>query len=391
MSPPRWTVATIVVGHFTASFSALGMPPFFPIILRDSLGSQTTWLAGWCYVLPPLMTALSAPIWGDLSDRFGKKTMLLRAQLGLAGSFLMAGFATNVPTFIAALALQGLLGGTFSASNAYLATVTSGSNLTRTLTLMQGSARAALVVAPALLGAFMTMGSPLELYRWLALLPLISALLIWRLPAPAPAADGPAKERAVVASANGVPGVRRLAILQFAFAFSTVVTFPYFIEFARSIAPGLPGGMAGALFGLPHFVYLVGAGPLSLRLGQSRLTLTLAIALVLLAASLVGQALAVGLPALVAWRVLMGLTMTAGFIGLNGAISEIAHAENAGRIFGRLDSASKWGGVAAGLAAGAISQATGSASPFLIGAAVLAPSVLYLLATRTPRARPQFP
>lgn len=387
MSRQRWTVATIVVGHFTASFSALGMPPFFPIILQDSLGSQATWLAGWCYVLPPLMTALSAPIWGDLSDRFGKKTMLLRAQLGLAGSFLMAGFATNVPTFVAALALQGLLGGTFSASNAYLATVTSGASLTRTLTLMQGSARAALVVAPALLGAFMTMGSPLELYRWLALLPLISALLIWQLPA----ADGPAKERAVVASAKGDPDVRRLAILQFAFAFSTVVTFPYFIEFARSIAPGLPGGMAGALFGLPHLVYLVGAGPLSLRLGQSHLTLTLAIAFGLLAASLAGQALAVGLPALVAWRVLMGLSMTAGFIGLNGAISEIARAENAGRIFGRLDSASKWGGVAAGLAAGAISQAAGIASPFLIGAAVLVPGVLYLLATRTPGVRSQFP
>lgn len=389
MSRPRWTVAAVVVGHFTASFSALGMPPFFPIILRDSLGSQATWLAGWCYVLPPLLTALSAPFWGDLSDRYGKRIMLLRAQLGLAGSFLLAGFAANVPTFIAALALQGLLGGTFSASNAYLATVTSGAGLTRTLTLMQGSARAALVVAPALLGAFMTMGSPLELYRWLALLPLISALLIWRLPASG--ADGPAKERAVVASAEGHPRMRRLAILQFVFAFSTVVTFPYFIEFAQNVAPDLSGGMAGALFGLPHLVYLIGAGPLSLRLGQGRLTLTLAIAFVSLAASLVGQALATSLAALVAWRVLMGLTMTAGFIGLNGAISEIARAENAGRIFGRLDSASKWGGVAAGLAAGAMSQAAGIASPFLIGAAVLVPSVLYLLATRIPGLRWQFP
>lgn len=389
MSRPRWTVAAVVVGHFTASFSALGMPPFFPIILRDSLGSEATWLAGWCYVLPPLLTALSAPFWGNLSDRYGKRIMLLRAQLGLAGSFLLAGFAANVPTFIAALALQGLLGGTFSASNAYLATVTSGAGLTRTLTLMQGSARAALVVAPALLGAFMTMGSPLELYRWLALLPLISALLIWRLPASG--ADGPTKERAVVASAEGHPRMRRLAILQFVFAFSTVVTFPYFIEFAQSVAPDLSGGMAGALFGLPHLVYLIGAGPLSLRLGQSRLTLTLAIAFVSLAASLVGQALATSLAALVAWRVLMGLTMTAGFIGLNGAISEIARAENAGRIFGRLDSASKWGGVAAGLAAGAMSQAAGIASPFLIGAAVLVPSVLYLLATRILGRRWQFP
>ncbi len=72
----------------------------------------------------------------------------MRAQLGLAASFLLASYATNSFTFLAALVLQGVLGGTFSASNAYLATVASGTTLTRSLTAMQWSARAALVAAP---------------------------------------------------------------------------------------------------------------------------------------------------------------------------------------------------------------------------------------------------
>lgn len=385
MNRPRWTIAAIVLAHFTASFSALGMPPFFPVILRDSLHSHATWLAGWCYVLPTLLTALSAPLWGDLSDRFGKKTMLLRAQLGLAGSFLLAGFAANVPMFVVALALQGLLGGTFSASNAYLATVTTGAGLTRTLTLMQGSARAALVAAPALLGAFMTLASPIELYRWLALLPLASALLIWRLPAsPQDAgAGGPVK----AGPPPKDPTVRRLAIIQFAFAFSTVVTFPYFVDFTHSLLPRAAGWVAGVLFGLPHLVYLLGAGPLSLRLGRGPQSSRMAAAFLLLATSLVGQALADGPTALVAWRLLMGIAMTVGFITLHGAIAEIALAETAGRIFGRLDSGAKWGGVAAGLAAGALAQAAGTAAPFVIGAAVLVVSAMYLIATRAPRVR----
>lgn len=382
MNGRRWTVAAIVAGHFTASFAALGMPPFFPIILRESLHSDAVYLGGWCYVLPPLLTALSAPWWGNLSDRVGKKTMLLRAQLGLAASFLLAGFATNVPTFVAALALQGLLGGTFSASNAYLATVMSGTGLTRTLTLMQGSARAALFAGPALLGAFLTMRSPIEAYRWLALLPLASALLIWRLPG---SSAESAIKKPVSASMSFDPALRRLAIVQFVLAFSTVATFPYFVEFARSVAPGQPGWAAGALFGLPHLVYLVGAAPLSLWFGQRRHSIEIAAAFLLLAASLVGQTTAGGPIALVAWRVLMGLAMTVSFIALHGAIAEVARAENAGRIFGRLDSSAKWGGVAAGLAAGALAQMAGTAAPFLMGAAVLAPAALYLLATRNPQ------
>ena len=103
-----------------------------------------------------------------------------RAQLGLAGSFLLAGFAPNAWVFALALALQGLLGGTFAASNAYLSTVVSGAALTRSLNLMQWSALAALVAAPAGLGLLMTIESPLELYRYLAGLPLVAALCVWQ-------------------------------------------------------------------------------------------------------------------------------------------------------------------------------------------------------------------
>ncbi len=165
----RRIVATIMVCHFIAAFAALGMPPFFALILDESLHSNASYLAGWLYIVPIFFTAVSSPWWGRLADRYGKKPLLLRAQLGLAASFLLAGFAPNVAVFALALGLQGLLGGTFAASNAYLATVVSGAALTRSLNLMQWSARAALVAAPAGLGLLMTIESPLELYRYLAI------------------------------------------------------------------------------------------------------------------------------------------------------------------------------------------------------------------------------
>lgn len=369
-------VAVVVASHFTAAFAALGMPPFFPLIFERSLHSDMVSLAGWAYVLPTLLMALSGPWWGALADRFGKKALLLRAQLGLSASFLLAGFADSVPVFLAALALQGFLGGTFAASNAYLATLVQGPRLTRTLTLTQGSARAALVIAPAALGALMTVESPIEIYRYLAVLPLAAALMISFVPS----LDAPRPSGKPAAAAGIGPALRPLALLQFVFAFGTVVTFPYFVPFAQARLDGGSSALAGMLFGLPHLVYLVCAAPFSLWLGQRHLRATLACAFLLLAGTLAGQVSATNAAALAGWRAAMGLAMTAGFIGLHGVIAHAARAQSAGRAFGWLDAASKWGGVAAGLTAGFAAGALGSDAPFLIGALVLAGAAAVVLA-----------
>ncbi|CAH1078778.1 MFS transporter [Candidatus Nitrotoga sp. 1052] len=372
----RRIVVTIMVCHFIAAFAALGMPPFFALILNTSLHSEATYLAGWLYVMPTFFTAISSPWWGKLADKYGKKPLLLRAQLGLAGSFLLAGFAPNIWVFFIALSLQGLLGGTFAASNAYLATVVSGTDLTRSLTLMQWSARAALVIAPAGLGLLMTVESPLELYRYLALLPLIAALFIGWLPV----YQAPTATKAPM-QATGKPREatsQQVYALQFAFIFATVITFPYFIPFIQADSGSVSPAIAGLLFGLPHLIYLLCAVPLSRYLGQRGLVFMLSISYLLLAASLFGQALFPSLPAVITWRIVMGFSMTIGFIGLHALIAGIVTSGNAGRTFGWFESNSKWGAVIAGLIAGTAVQMFDLRAPFFIGALTLSVAGLYL-------------
>lgn len=373
----RSIVATIMVCHFIAAFAALGMPPFFALILDRSLHGDATFLAGWLYVVPTFFTALSSPWWGKLADRYGKKPLLLRAQLGLAGSFLMAGFAPNIWVFCIALVFQGLFGGTFAASNAYLATVASGAALTRSLTLMQWSARAALVVAPIGLGwLMMTVDSPLVLYRYLALLPLCAAGLIWRLPAQ------PTQARATAAAKAGGGAAAATAIqiyaLQFVFVFAMVLTFPYFVPFITSDGGAVSPALAGLLFGLPHLVYLLCAMPFSRHLGQERLLGTLALCCLLLGVSLLGQALMPALAAVAAWRVVMGLAMTAAYIVLHGLIAGLVNGANAGSTFGWFESSSKWGAVGAGLVAGIAVQSIDLRAPFFIAALVMLLAACYL-------------
>ncbi|MRV74391.1 MFS transporter [Duganella sp. FT92W] len=365
-------VGAVMACHFVAAFAALGMPPFFSLILSRSLHSDAAWLAGWLYIVPTFFTALSSPWWGRLADRYGKKRLLLRAQFGLAASFALAGVAQDTATFALALVLQGLLGGTFSASNAYLATVVQGPALMRSLTWMQWSARAALFAAPAALGvALPLVAAPLALYRWLALLPLAAALCIWWMPEfgnPQAGARAAGAVAAQAAPSAPAASARQLYALQWLFVFATVLTFPYCVPWLHEAA-GASVAQASLLFGLPHLVYLACAIPLTRWLGRARLLATLGAAFALLAVALPAQAwsAAHGWPALAAWRVAMGLGMTAAYLALHGLIAAMVNGGNAGRTFGWFESSSKWGAVAAGLGAGVLVQAAGMRAPFIAG------------------------
>lgn len=376
----RRSVRTVMAAHFIAAFAALGMPPFFTVILSRDLHSDAAYLAGWFYILPTLFAALSSPWWGRLADRVGKRALLLRAQLGLAAGFLLAGFANSAAAFFVALALQGLLGGTFAAGNAYLASIVKGAALSRSLTMMQASARAALILAPIALGLFMTVGSPIELYRYLAVLPLLAALLVWRLPAVDAGCDE-STDAAPSGDEDEAVTPRQLYALQFLFVMGTVITFPYFVSFAQHRFPELSAGMAGLLFGLPHAVYLALASPLQTHLGTRRLNVFV-LAFLGLAVAYAGQVQAQTLWALAFWRAAMGATMTLGFVALHAQMSGLVRAGNAGRTFGRLESASKWGAVCAGLLAGAGVHQFGAAAPFMLGAGVIVSAAAYVCARR---------
>lgn len=359
-------VGAVMSGHFIAAFSALGMPPFFALILAESLHSESTYLAGWFYVVPTLFTAVSSPWWGRLADRFGKRALLLRAQLGLAISFLLAGYAQTPTEFFAALALQGFLGGTFGASNAYLATLAQGETLARYLTLMQGSARAALIVAPVTLGMMLDVASPIEFYRYLAILPLLAAVLVWSLPE---RMASPPHQRRRPEEDQKSDLLPHLYVLQMTFVMSTVVTFPYFVPYVSGHYSGVSTALAALLFGAPHVTFLLLAGPMSARL-RDRPMVSLLWSCGGLGVTLAGQVYAVGPWSMALWRLGMGAFMTIGLIAINRLVASAVCPEHAGRVFGAMESGAKWGAVAAGIFAGISAEYAGMGAPFVLGAAL---------------------
>lgn len=367
MSPS--VLPVILLSHFIAALVALGMPPFFGLILTDTFAVEHTLWVGWFYVIPTVCTAVAAPFWGKMADRFGRRWSLLRAQVGLSVAFIVAGLAPDVITFAVALMAQGFLGGTFAASSAYLSTVARGQNLAESLNWMQGSARSAMILAPILLGFFITRVPAQHLYLYMAILPLISALLVWKLAPPDPVLGRTDGQKHAREKASASAGWLRLRLLYFGFNFAMVASFPYFIPWTQA-RTGMTADMAGVLYSLPHALYLlILVSPLrrSQCFGKPW---ALPAGLALFALSYVIQATAGTTFTVLAGRWIMGLGMTTCLFALNAETASLTRMENAGQSFGALDSAGKWAGVAAGVLAGVATGMSSQTAPFWLGAGV---------------------
>lgn len=372
----RRQLHAVAACYFVASFAALGLPPYLTAIL-PALGDQRGQWAGLLYIVPTVFSALGAPLWGRLADRFGRKPLLLRAQLGLSVSFLLAGAAGSLWAFALALVLQGFLGGTFAATNGYLAAALEGPGLSGALTLMQGSARAALVAAPVLVGALSAWMSPQRQYLLMAVLPLAAAALLARLPEPAgrPAA-GPSARRSAP-----VP-LWPLYTVEFTFVFATIISFPYLIALVSQRLPTVGPTTEGLLFALPHLCYLLLAARVhSAVLHRPRAGLALGFGLVAL--GLAAHAPAHSLAAFVLARVLLGVGLTLGLVALSVLTAEAARGRAPGRMFGRLEFVSKGGAVVAGVVAALVNTALGAQAPVLVGASAALAGALLLPLSHT--------
>lgn len=123
---PHWqrNLAVCVLGSFTTIVAMTLLLPYLPLYIRQ-LGvtdpADVTLWAGLTYAATFVTAALTAPLWGRLGDRYGRKSMLVRASLGMAVAMSAIGFAQNEWQLLVLRLLVGLLGGYSSASTILVA------------------------------------------------------------------------------------------------------------------------------------------------------------------------------------------------------------------------------------------------------------------------------
>lgn len=377
----RQAVSVTVLGHFAAAFAALCMPPFYAHILQQNFSGQSLLMAGWYFTLPTLAAAIANPLWGKLADRIGIRASLIRAHWGLCLSFILTGLARTPWEFAAGLCLQGLLGGTFAASNAFLASFLQGKKLASLLSVMQGSARTALFAGPAIIGLFGAQENLLRIFLYLALLPGLAGVLLYFLPEPA--STVPANKPEPAASGNAVAGISAATLYRFqaVFTIGTVLTYPYFvIDLAERLH--LSAGWAGALFGLPHVLFLLLAWPMNRHIQLQNAQTALARCSALTCAGLLMQGLAQGAGLLAAGRILMGIGMTGAYLAINALAAGTTRHSSAGRHFGNLEGANKWGAVFAGILASTLASTFNYTAPVWLACLLLAGLTIFIESKR---------
>ncbi|TRO47224.1 MFS transporter [Candidatus Bathyarchaeota archaeon] len=94
----------------------------------------------------------ASPITGKLSDRFGRKPLLILSQISTFAGFLMLGFATSAYFLLAARIIDGLLGSNMTVSQAYISDITLPTYRTRVFGYFSGVFGAAFIFGPVIGG-----------------------------------------------------------------------------------------------------------------------------------------------------------------------------------------------------------------------------------------------
>ena len=102
-----------------------------------------------------LFQILSAPVLGELSDKFGRRPVLLISIFGTTISFLLLGVAHSLPLLFLSRILDGITGGNISTAQAYIADITTKENRTQGMGMMMAAFSLGMVLGPAL-GGFLS-------------------------------------------------------------------------------------------------------------------------------------------------------------------------------------------------------------------------------------------
>lgn len=99
-----------------------------------------------------LMQFLCAPIMGAISDRFGRRPVLLVSLFGLGIDFLIQGFAPNIWWLFVGRTLAGVMGASLTTGNAYIADISTDETRARNFGLVGAMFGLGFTIGPALGG-----------------------------------------------------------------------------------------------------------------------------------------------------------------------------------------------------------------------------------------------
>lgn len=168
----------IIFAIMFVNMLALGIViPLLPY-LAESTGA-TELQTGLLVAAYPLSQLFGAPLLGRLSDRYGRKPVLLASVFGTAVGFVILALAGTLPVLFLGRIIDGLTGGNINVAQAYITDVTDRKERSRALGLIGAAFGLGFVVGPVTGGllAEISYATPAWLGAGLALLNMLAVAL----------------------------------------------------------------------------------------------------------------------------------------------------------------------------------------------------------------------
>src|SRR5262249_43842100 len=124
--------------------------PILPLYAQRFQASE--WQIGLVLASYSLMQFLASPLLGWLSDRYGRKPVLLCSLLGSAVGYLLMANARSLVMLFAARILAGIAGASVGTASAYIADITPPENRSKRIGLIGAAFGVGFVLGPAIGG-----------------------------------------------------------------------------------------------------------------------------------------------------------------------------------------------------------------------------------------------
>ncbi len=174
-----------------------------------------------------LCAALSSPVWGKLSDRLGRKAVLMSSQgFSLAGYFLLA-IASSVPVLFVSRAIEGFGGGNLGVAQSYIVDVVAEEQREKALAWGAAAFGFGFVAGPLASGFLLRLG--LSVPFWVATgLEAVNMLLTFLMLRGSKPRAQAAGDLSRLAAALKNPGLLNVMTRQLLFIFSYTYFFTIF-------------------------------------------------------------------------------------------------------------------------------------------------------------------
>lgn len=202
--------------------------PVLPFYAEGTRFNATPRTVGLLFASYSIMQLVFSPLLGRLSDKYGRRPVLLISIIGTGIGFLILGFATTLWMLFVGRILDGITGGNISTAQAYIADVTSKEDRAKGMGLLGAAFGLGFVLGPAIGGILSGWGIAVPFLFAAGLCFANAVLLYFTLPETV-TADHPAR-----VSAAGGRGLSQLieSIAQPRLGFVLAIYFLFIVAFS---------------------------------------------------------------------------------------------------------------------------------------------------------------